>query len=87
MIAVAARNRGIRKIEGIEKTRAFVPRHFDIDAASAIAIERALVEFAIVLGLFPVGLNAQGRTSVRSSRPEVARIASRIDSPSSRRIG
>ena len=58
-IAVAARDRGAGKVEGIEKARTFVPGHFDIDAAAAITIQRSLVKLAIVLGLFPVGLNAR----------------------------
>ena len=57
-IAIAARNGGIGKIEGVKKTRTFVPRHLDIDAAAAIAVQWPLMQLAIVLGLFPVRLNA-----------------------------
>ena len=57
-VASAAGDVGVGEVEGFEEGRAFVAGDFGVDAAAAEAVEGALMELAIVLGFFAVGLDA-----------------------------
>ena len=85
-IAISPRHRGIREVEGFKKARALVTRDFQVNAASSVAVERALIELSIVLRFLAMRLDARRTGWVQAAGNRENGIANRFAFEAAHRI-